>query len=192
MMFQFLKQRLRHGLLHTLYARARTSYQSLRYGLKHVQPTFRMQGKSFLYPDLVAGEHTFIGPGCVIAPNVTIGPYTMIAAGVAIVGQDHRFDVPGTPMIFSGRPPLKKTVLEGDTWIGHGATIMSGVTIGRGAIVAAGAIVTKDVPPYEIHGGVPSRKIAERFSDPLDREKHDAMLNERPRQHADFAAPLDG
>ena len=39
---------------------------------------------------------------------------------------------------------------------------MSGVTIGRGAVVAAGAVVTKDIPPYEVWGGVPAKKIKDR------------------------------
>ena len=38
-------------------------------------------------------------------------------------------------------------------------TILKGVTIGEGAIISAGAVVNKDVPPYEIWGGVPARKI---------------------------------
>jgi phosphonate metabolism protein (transferase hexapeptide repeat family) len=52
-----------------------------------------------------------------------------------------------------------------DVWIGHAATIMPGVTIGSGAVVGTGAVVTKDVSPYEIVAGVPSRVIRKRFSD---------------------------
>jgi serine acetyltransferase len=43
--------------------------------------------------------------------------------------------------------------------------------------VGAGAVVTKDVEPYAIVGGVPARKIGERFPNPEDRERHDRMLN---------------
>lgn len=53
-------------------------------------------------------------------------------------------------------------IIGDDVWIGYGAQIMSGVTIGRGAVVAAGAVVTKDIPPYEVWGGVPAKKIKER------------------------------
>ncbi len=42
-----------------------------------------------------------------------------------------------------------------------GATILPGVTVGENAVVAAGAVVSKDVPPYEIWGGVPAKKIGE-------------------------------
>ena len=42
---------------------------------------------------------------------------------------------------------------------------MSGVTIGPGAVVATRSVVTKDVGPYEIVGGVPAKRIGQRFSD---------------------------
>jgi len=51
-----------------------------------------------------------------------------------------------------------------DVWVGARVTIMDGVTIGDGAIVAAGAVVTKDVAPYSIVGGIPSREIRKRFT----------------------------
>ncbi len=59
-----------------------------------------------------------------------------------------------------------------DVWIGHGAKIMQGVTIGDGAVIAAGAMVTKDVPCYQIWGGIPAKKMKERFSE----EQKNALL----------------
>lgn len=52
-----------------------------------------------------------------------------------------------------------------DVWIGQNASIMEGITIGDGAIIAAGALVVKDVLPYMIVGGVPAKKIRQRFSE---------------------------
>ena len=49
-----------------------------------------------------------------------------------------------------------------NVWIGANAVILRGVTIGQGAVVAAGAVVTKKIPPNEIWGGLPARKIGER------------------------------
>ena len=152
-----------------------------RYGLRHVHPTFYMSGASVVARDLVAHEYAFINAGCHIGPAVELGPYVMFGPRVAVVGGDHVFDRPGTPIIFAGRPALPRTVIEADAWVGYGAVILAGVRIGRGAIVAAGAVVTKDVPPYEIHGGVPARRIGTRFEDPADRARHDAMLDAPPR-----------
>lgn len=59
----------------------------------------------------------------------------------------------------------KPVNIGNDVWIGHGATIMAGVTIGDGSVIGAGAVVTKDVNPFEIVAGVPSKLIRKRFPD---------------------------
>jgi acetyltransferase-like isoleucine patch superfamily enzyme len=175
--------------LRWFYRRALMAAKRWRYGLRHVHPTFYMSGASVVARDLVAHEYAFINEGCHIGPAVELGPYVMFGPRVAVVGGDHVFDRPGTPIIFSGRPPLPRTVIDADAWVGHGAIILAGVRIGRGAIIAAGAVVTKDVPPYEIHGGVPARRIGTRFEDPADRERHDTMLDAPPRAGL-LAGPL--
>ena len=154
------------------------------YGLKHVDPSFYLNGKChFVAPEsFVAGKYSSIGRDCHIGAALELGSYAQLASCVAVVGADHRFDRPGVPICFSGREEGRKTVVEADAWIGHGVIIVAGVRIGCGAIVAAGAVVTKDVPPYEIHGGVPAKRIRDRFSNPADRAKHDAMLQRPPRR----------
>ena len=52
-----------------------------------------------------------------------------------------------------------------DAWLAQGSIVMSGVTIGPGAVVATRSVVTKDVGPYEIVGGVPAKRIGQRFTD---------------------------
>jgi len=52
-----------------------------------------------------------------------------------------------------------------DVWIGYGVKIMESVSIGDGSVIAAGSVVTKDIPPYEIWGGAPAKKIKDRFSE---------------------------
>ncbi len=156
----------------------RKQWHRVRYPLKGAHPTFHMAGHStFLSDDFVAGAYSFLGRHCVVGPKVELGPYTMIAGEVAFVGGDHRYDRPGIPVVFSGREEISSTVVEADVWVGYRAIIMAGVRIGRGAIVAAGAVVTKDVPAYEVYGGVPARKIGERFRSAEDRARHDKMLS---------------
>ncbi len=161
---------------------ARSKYRHWRMGLKHVDPTFYVGAGSKIAKDLVAGPYSFINLNCEVGAGVTIGKYVMLAPEVWVIGNDHKFDVPGTPIIFSGRPETKRTYIEDDVWVGNGAMILAGVRIGRGSIIAARAVVTKDVPPYEIWGGVPAKKIGERFADPDDRAKHDAMLAQPAHQ----------
>ena len=63
-------------------------------------------------------------------------------------------------------PPSKRDVVSkgpiiiGDNvWIGDKATILPGVTIGKGAVIAANSVVTKDVDPYSVVGGIPSKSL---------------------------------
>jgi tetrahydrodipicolinate N-succinyltransferase len=56
-------------------------------------------------------------------------------------------------------------IIGNDVYLGDGIVVMPGVTIGNGAVVAANAVVTKDVEPYTIVGGIPAKKIRDRFPD---------------------------
>ena len=62
-------------------------------------------------------------------------------------------------------------------WIGTGAIVLQGVTIGDGAVVAAGAVVTKNIPPYEVWGGVPAKFIRKRNSDLLYKNGNAPLLH---------------
>jgi carbonic anhydrase/acetyltransferase-like protein (isoleucine patch superfamily) len=66
--------------------------------------------------------------------------------------------------------PQKRTIINADVWIGQGSLVKSGVQIGVGAVIGAGTIVTKDVGPYEIVAGSPSRLIRYRFEKALIQE----------------------
>ena len=136
--------------------------------------------------DLKMGKFGFIGPYSAITNNVTMGDYVMIAREVQILGRDHSIDELGTPIIFSGRPTVKPTIIEDDVWLGARSTILEGVHIGIGAVVAAGSVVTKDVKPFQIVGGVPAREIKKRFSDP-DHEFHVKSI--KTKTFSDFCAP---
>lgn len=47
-------------------------------------------------------------------------------------------------------------------FLGANTVICAPVTIGNDSIIAAGAVVTKDIPPYEVWGGVPARFLRRR------------------------------
>lgn len=165
-------------LVYKWHRRLNTLIKKVLYGLKGIDDTAFISGRSQLSTDLVAGKYVFLGCGCEIGPKVKIGDYAMFGPGVKIIGGDHRYDIPGSPIIFSGRPELKPTIIEPDVWIGHSSIVMAGVRVGRGAIVAAGSVVTKDVGAYAVVGGVPAKFIKARFEQEIDINKHDAMLNE--------------
>ena len=59
-----------------------------------------------------------------------------------------------------------------DVWIGANVTLLDGVTIGDGAVIGAGSVVTKDIEPYSVNVGVPTKVIKYRF----DKELIDFLL----------------
>lgn len=150
--------------LRNIYRKSKMAWVRFKYNLKNVHPTFYIGGKCYVSPDLVAGAYVFLAPGCNIYPKVSIGKYTMFGPGVSVLGGDHIFTDPTSPMIFSGRPHLPATRIGQDVWIGARSFIKAGVTIGDGSIVAAYSVVTKDIPPYSIVGGNPAKFIRERFN----------------------------
>ena len=58
-------------------------------------------------------------------------------------------------------------IVGNDVWIGQNVTLNRGVKIGNGAVIAAFSVVTKSIPPFEIWGGNPAKKIKDRFSEEI-------------------------
>lgn len=158
----------------------KSKFYRWKYKLKNVHPTTYYGGAArYISPDLVTEKNVYIGPRSLIYAKVSIGAYTMLANDVHIIGGDHRFDIPGIPMLYSGRAEVKATTIGRDCWIGAYSTVMCGVSIGEGSIIAAGSVVTKNVEPYTIYGGVPARKIKNRFKSQEDIVQHKEMLNRK-------------
>jgi acetyltransferase-like isoleucine patch superfamily enzyme len=125
------------------------------------------------------GHHVQFGNYCNVASNVTFGNYILMAGRVCFVGRnDHEFLVPGQYIWQGARGDDGTTVVEDDVWIGHNSTIIAGVTIGKGSIIAAGSVINKDVPPCEIWGGVPAKKIRDRFPTSEEKDRHAQFLNQ--------------
>lgn len=92
-----------------------------------------------------------------LGANVIVGAYTYFVGG-----GNHRYERRDVPMMQQINRSLGGIVVEDDVWFGARVTILDGVTIEKGAILAAGAVVRRNVPSYEIHAGVPARKIKDR------------------------------
>ncbi len=94
--------------------------------------------------------------------GIRIGDHAIIAGHCYIGGGLYRTDPDAGPMVLQGLETRGPIVIGNDVWIGAGARILDGARIGDGAIIAAGAVVIGEVPPFEVHGGVPARKISSR------------------------------
>lgn len=114
-------------------------------------------------PQVTLGNRVYVGRNTYLGSFqlISIGSDTIIGAYSYIISANHRFasrDLPIRDQGFEGSP----VQIGADVWIGCHASILSGVQIGNGAIVAAGAVVNRSIPPMEIWGGVPARKIGDR------------------------------
>ena len=106
---------------------------------------------------LVIGDRVTIGRGCQIEADGAIGDGSVLSNGVRVQG-------PG------------RVELEGENWVGAGATLVAPVTLERGAVVAPGSVVTGHVPAMTIASGDPARVIGARFSDDVLRGEEDERL----------------
>lgn len=154
----------------------------LRYilGFRGIHPKAYVMRPFSLAGDIGMGAYSHLSPNCKIGPRTRLGNYVMCGPEVCIALGEHRIDLCGTPIIFSGSPERKETCIEDDVWIGARAMIKSGVVVGRGAIIAMGAVVTKDIAPYSIVGGVPAKHRGYRFTSEKEIDIHDAMLEKHP------------
>jgi acetyltransferase-like isoleucine patch superfamily enzyme len=127
-----------------------------------ISPNVRIKGKFEM------GEGSSIAQNCTISgetAGVFIGKNVMIAPNVVIIAFNHGFADIELPMAL--QPNIEAPVfIEDNVWIAANCTIGSGVKIGKGSIVAANSFVNKDVPPYNIVGGVPAKIIKSRICNP--------------------------
>jgi len=126
---------------------------------------------TLIYETIEVGNDVIIGRrACFEATlsKIYIGNKILFGPNVSIRGGNHPFYVSGT-FLYDILDPDKNPgddediFIQDDTWVGTNVTILKGVTVGRGAVVAAGSVVAKSVAPYSIVGGVPARKLANRF-----------------------------
>lgn len=126
---------------------------------------------SHIMPDCVIGERCNIGQNVVISSGVVLGNNVKIQNNVSVytgvVCEDDVFL--GPSCVFTNvlnprsaiprKDQYRKTLVRRGATIGANATIVCGHTIGEYALIGAGAVVTKDVPPYALVVGNPSRQI---------------------------------
>jgi acetyltransferase-like isoleucine patch superfamily enzyme len=136
----------------------------------------------FSFSTISLGSDIYIGPQAYFSTThsyIKIGSKVMFGPGVKLLGGDHNVKTLGKYM-FDVEDKTEETdapiVIENDVWVGANVTILKGVIIKEGSIIAAGALVNKDVEAYSIVGGIPAKKIKDRFSSE-DILNHKKLLN---------------
>lgn len=126
---------------------------------------------SHIMPDCRIGAHCNIGQNVVVSPGVVLGRGVKVQNNVSIytgvICEDDVFLGPSCVFtnVINPRSAVARKDQYRETRIGKGAsiganaTIVCGHRIGAYALVGAGAVVTKEVPPYALVVGNPSRQI---------------------------------
>ena len=126
---------------------------------------------SHVMSNCIIGKNCNLGQNIVASPEVVLGNNVKVQNNVSIyTGVTCEDDVfLGPSMVFTNiinpRSAIKrkdqysKTIVKRGVSIGANATIVCGITIGEFAFIGAGAVVLKDILPYALVVGNPSRQI---------------------------------
>jgi virginiamycin A acetyltransferase len=118
------------------------------------------------------GYHTAINGTLKVRGHVVMGSFCAVGDDCRLIAASHDTQVINLQIWLQQEVGSRKggankgpITIEDNVWIGDGVKVMSGVTIGAGAVLAAGAVVTRDVEPYSITAGSPSRQMRYRFTE---------------------------
>jgi len=126
---------------------------------------------SHIMSDCTIGEKCNIGQNVVVSPQVVLGNNVKVQNNVSIytgvICEDDVFL--GPSMVFTNvinprsavirKDEYKQTLVKKGASIGANATLICGNNIGEYALIGAGSVVTKEVKPYALVVGNPSRQI---------------------------------
>ena len=126
---------------------------------------------SHIMPNCIIGNNCNIGQNVVVSPQVVLGANVKVQNNVSIytgvICEDDVFL--GPSMVFTNvinprsavnrRGEYQETVVKKGASIGANATIVCGNNIGEFAFIGAGAVVVKEVLPYALVVGNPSKQI---------------------------------
>jgi len=117
------------------------------------------------------GQNCNLGQNVVVSPDVVLGDNVKVQNNVSIytgvICEDDVFL--GPSMVFTNvvnprsaivrKNEYVETIVEKGATIGANATIVCGNKIGKFAFIGAGAVVTREVKPYALVIGNPSRQV---------------------------------
>jgi acetyltransferase-like isoleucine patch superfamily enzyme len=128
------------------------------------------------------GSRCFIGRSHLVCyRSLVIGDDVIMSWGVTIVDHDshsidwdeRRDDVRdwGKGRKDWKHVPHAGVVVKDKAWIGFNVSILKGVTIGEGAVIGACSVVTRDVPPFAVAAGNPTRVVRSLMSSTKSAER---------------------
>lgn len=137
-----------------------------------------MKGTTFARKKIILGKNVQFGQYCHVDTDITLGNNVLIAGRVCFIDKyGHQFNKVGQTIWDSESKKGETIIIGDDVWICDGAFILSGCRVGNGSILTARSVLTHDIPECEIWGGVPARKIKDRFLNEKDKKEHLNYLN---------------
>lgn len=126
---------------------------------------------SHIMTGCVIGENCNLGQNVVVSPDVILGKNVKVQNNVSIytgvLCEDDVFL--GPSMVFTNvvnprsaiirKNEYMKTIVGRGATIGANATLVCGNDIGKFSFIGAGAVVTREVKPYALVVGNPSRQV---------------------------------
>jgi len=108
--------------------------------------------------NLEVGSFSSVGPkvDCYNQGKIKIGDHTVISQKIYLCASTHDYTLPDFPLV------CQHIKIGSKVWIAADAFVGPNVNIGDGAVVVARSAVFKDVEPWTVVGGNPSKMIKNR------------------------------
>lgn len=115
-------------------------------------------------PQITIGDNVSINYDVHICAidKIIIGAGTLLGSKIFITDHFHgdtsleSLKISPSERLLTTKGPV---IIGNNVWIGEGVAIMPGVSIGDNAVIGANSVVTKDVEPFSVVAGNPSRVI---------------------------------
>lgn len=130
-----------------------------KFKFKKLGRRLKVHGKISIYgDDISVGDYVSLNEGIILNASrskIKIGNHCTLSANVQL----HATGLEINKNYKNRKHTAATIILEDGVWLCAGVIVAQGITIGKASIVAAGSVVTKDIPPFELWGGIPAKKI---------------------------------
>lgn len=133
---------------------------SYKFKFKKLGKQLKVHGTIITYSpeNIIVGAYVSLNEGVILNASrskIIIGDYCTISANSQLHTTGLTVNKKYKERIHIAEP----IILKEGVWLCAGVIVNPGVTIGKGSIIAPGSVVTKNIPSFELWGGVPAKKI---------------------------------
>lgn len=131
---------------------------------------------TYISTTLKIASNVHISSGCKIIGGtkayVELQEFSTLAPGVVLsAGSDDYIGGIATPLVpykYKGEAKIGKVILSKHCIVGANSVVLPDVTFETGACLGALSLANKDIPAWELHAGIPAKKIKDRKKDIIE------------------------